>query len=159
MSHPIETLVLPRLDRVVKSHRRAGVESAWRADCPACGASGRPLSIAIAVSGAGLVQCHGGNCAGSGLPALQALGLGWSDLYPKTEKHFQRGNGGPANWMPAVAASDALLQAHCGLLGLVCQHLPQDVMVEAMEAILMCGEAAGALKNAARRAMRGEGKK
>ena len=159
MSHPIETLVLPRLEGVRKAPARAGETiAAWRSHCPACCSHGHPLNIAISArpGEAGLINCKGG-CAGSPLPALEALGLRLSDLYPKTEKHFAKGNGGPLNWAPASAACGALLQAHVDLLGLVCPHLPQDVMVEAMEAILRAGEAAGAFKNAAHRALRGEG--
>lgn len=113
VSHPIETLLLPRLEGLRKAPARAGETiQAWRSHCPACNSHGHPLSIAISArpGAAGLINCKGG-CAGSPLPALEALGLCLSDLYPMNDRHVAKGNGGPHAWSSVYSAGEATLRA------------------------------------------------
>jgi hypothetical protein len=65
-------VLLSRLDGVQKSG------NGWRARCPACGGTGRKLSVSE-VEGRVLVHCFACNDA---VAVLAAVGLGWADVMP-----------------------------------------------------------------------------
>lgn len=106
---PVETLLLARLDGVRKAPKRPGIDGAWRARCPVCGARDPRLSIAITTGGAPLLHCFGG-CGP--LDVLSTLGLDWTDLHTRSPgAHAHRGNGGPSTWAAPVSAAEAAQRA------------------------------------------------
>lgn len=154
----IQSILLPSLQGVKKVHAGTRAMEQWRALCPACQGEGKSrdpkLSIALSTTGAVLVHC---NKCSSGLPALKALGLDFSDLYQKPQRghqHFVKGSGGPWAWLTHASMVDALLDAHVKLLGLVAPSLDPEIRVQALTLILRTGELAQAVKESARAAYR-----
>ena len=115
----LENTLLPRLDGVRKAPARgsAGIAAAWRAQCPACGGHGLPLSLGLKDDGGVVGHCFAGG--GHGLAeVLEVLGLDWQDILPDRTLPITptaqsiRGNGGPTEWAALMAAVDALLDAN-----------------------------------------------
>lgn len=152
MSHPIETLLLPRLEGVRKAGKRGGVIASWRASCPLHNAKNDDLSIAITPDGSPLMHCF---CRHSVGEVFDALGIDWTDLHPRSFNpnmpNATRGNGGPGAWLSVAALTDALLQAHADLLS----QIQIGEFVGGAEKMIEAGRIAGDLKRAAREAMRG----
>jgi hypothetical protein len=152
MSHPIETLLLPRLEGVRKAGKRGGVIAAWRACCPLHNAKNDDLSIAITPDGLPLMHCF---CRHAPVEVFDALGIDWTDLHPHSFNpnmpNAMRGNGGPGAWLSVAALTDALLKAHADLLS----QIQISEFVGGAEKMIEAGRIAGDLKRAAREAMRG----
>ena len=151
-AHPIETLLLPRLEGVRQARKRGGVIAAWRASCPLHETKNSDLSVAISKDGAPLLHCF---CRHFPVDVFEYLGIDWTDLHPHSFNpnmpNSTRGNGGPGAWLSVSALTDALLKTHADLLS----QIHRSEFVGGAEKMIEAGRIAGDLKRAAREAMRG----
>ncbi len=149
MSTPFDNLV-SKLSGVSKAkpNLEKGIERAITADCPGCGKA-RKLNVAETRDGGVLVNCY--PCVGS-LAPLNALGVNYSDLYPKRAGSRGTSIGGPAGWVSCASLSDHLcdksLEAAVFLVG-----KGND---EAARRLVEIVGLADAMKTAAKKAMRNE---
>ena len=141
MSHPIEHIVAH-----LPGSRRAA--HGYRAHCPVCDPDkrkSRALSVGENAAGSALVHCFRGCSAAD---VLGEIGLDMADLFPGGSRQSFASNGGPANWVSASAAADAVAEKAFHLLFLKRQCAGLE------DAVFDLIDATTAFKNAARRAMR-----
>lgn len=161
MSHPIKTLLLPRLKGVRRAPAKDGVAEAWRARCPACDSRDERLSVAISNDGSPLIFCHSHMKDHSKL--FSDLGINWTDLHPRTfnpagqKQHAVPGNDGPSAWAPTYSAAEAARNAlEKAFALLACAKKPQgdQEFEEYLSAVFEAADQIQQLKKAMRSAVR-----
>lgn len=154
-----ETIAVQPYDRVVtllngvrQAMPRRGQSRAARAYCPACHPEhagrqhDRTLAVAESTDGAVLLFCH--RCGGA-TPALAALELSLSELYPAHMRWHKGPDGSPSHWTALYAALEAAESAAARLMATSGCHCHEHTRAQC-RALELYWDATEALRRAAR---------